>query len=41
MKLDELINLLWAALEVNRGSPLFFQTLEGHLTKQLRVIKDD
>jgi len=41
MKLDDLINMLWAALEVNRGSNLFFETIEGHLTKQLRVIKDE
>ena len=33
MKLDDLINMLWAALEVNRGSNLFFETIEGHLTK--------
>lgn len=41
MALDDLINLLWTALKINRGSPLFYERLERELSKRIRGIKDD
>jgi hypothetical protein len=41
MNLDELLNLLWAVLEINRGTPLLYETLEEELTKRIRLIKDE
>lgn len=41
MSLDDLINLMWSALEMNRGSPIFYTTLESELGKRVRGIKDD
>ena len=41
MSLDDLINLLWSALEINRGGPMFYKRLENELEKRIRGIKDD
>lgn len=41
MALDDLINLMWTSLEINRGGKLFFETLESELAKRIRGIKDD
>jgi len=41
MSLDDLINLLWSALEMDRGGELFFRNLEGELAKRVRGIKDE
>jgi hypothetical protein len=41
MTLDDLLNVLWAALEVNRGTPLFFSSIESELSKRIRTIKDE
>lgn len=41
MALDDLINLLWSALEMDRGGELFFKNLEGELAKRVRGIKDE
>jgi hypothetical protein len=41
MSLDDLINIMWAAGEVNRGGPLLYETLETELSKRLRAIRDD
>jgi hypothetical protein len=41
MTLDELLNVLWAVLEVNRGTPLLYETIEEELTKRIRLIKDE
>ena len=41
MSLDDLINLLWAAVEINRGGEMFYKTLEGELGKRIRGIKDE
>ena len=41
MSLDELINLLWMALKIDRGSGMFFKRLERELTKRIRNIKDE
>ena len=41
MSLDDLLNLLWSSLEMNRGSQMFFDTLETELAKRVRGIKDD
>lgn len=41
MSLEDLINLMWSALEINRGSPLFYETLESELARRVRGIKDE
>lgn len=41
MALDDLLNLMWSALEIDRGSQFFFQTLEAELAKRVRGIKDE
>ena len=41
MALDDLINLMWTALKIERGSPLFYERLERELSKRIRSIKDD
>lgn len=41
MTLDELLNVLWAVVEVNRGTPLLYETIEEELTKRIRLIKDE
>lgn len=41
MALDDLLNLMWSALEIERGGDLFYKTLEEELTKRVRGIKDD
>ena len=41
MSLDDLINLLWSALEINRGGKMFYETLEVELSKRIRGIRDD
>jgi hypothetical protein len=41
MALDDLLNLMWSALEIDRGSQFFYQTLEAELSKRVRGIKDE
>jgi hypothetical protein len=41
MELEDLINLLWTATEVGRGSNTFFQELEKELSKRMLMIKDE
>ena len=41
MNLDDLINLMWSALEINRGGKMFYETLEGEIGKRIRGIKDE
>ena len=41
MALDDLINLLWTALKIDRGSGMFFERLERELTRRIRSIKDE
>lgn len=41
MALDDLLNLMWSALEIDRGSQFFYQTLEAELAKRVRGIKDE
>jgi len=41
MSLDDLINVLWSALEIERGSPFFYETLENELSGRIRGIKDE
>jgi hypothetical protein len=41
MALDDLINLMWSALEIQRGSEMFYKTLEAELAKRVRGIKDE
>lgn len=41
MQLEDLLSLLWSALEINRGSNMFYDELENQLTKRLLRVKDD
>ena len=41
MTLDDLINLLWSALSVGKGSDLFYEKLEKEMARRLRSIKDE
>ena len=41
MALDDLINLLWTALKIDRGSSMFYERLEKELGKRIRGIKDE
>lgn len=41
MNLEDLINLLWTSLELERGSSMYYETLEKELTGRIRGIKDD
>ena len=41
MSLDDLINLLWTAIKIDRGSPVFYERLEKELTKRILGVKDD
>ena len=41
MALEDLINLLWTALKINKGSSMFFEKLETELSKRIRGIKDE
>jgi hypothetical protein len=41
MALDDLLNVMWSALQIGRGSDLFFNSLEEELVKRIRGIKDD
>lgn len=41
MALDDLINLLWTGLKIDRGSVLFYERLEKEIAKRIRGIKDE
>lgn len=41
MTLSDLINLLWSAQEINRGSEFFFTQLEKEISSRIRGIKDE
>ena len=41
MALDDLLNLMWSSLKIERGNDLYYKTLEEELTKRIRGIKDD
>ena len=41
MDLEDLINLMWSAMEVDRGSNTFYTELESELTKRMLKIKDE
>ena len=41
MALEDLINLLWVALKIDRGSSVFFDRLEKEISKRIRGIKDE
>eukprot|EP00347_Sterkiella_histriomuscorum_P019411 403341726 len=41
MNLSDLINLLWSAQEIDRGSEYFYQNLEKEITSRIRNINDD
>ncbi len=41
MLLSDLINLLWTAQEIGRGSPYFYDKLESEITLRIKGIKDE
>ena len=41
MKLEDLTNLLWSALEIGKGSSTLFNELEKCMSKQIYKIKDE
>ena len=40
-ELEDLINLMWSAIEINKGSGMFFEELEKEITKRMLRVKDD
>ena len=41
MDLDNLLNLMWSALEIEKGSAIFFEQIESEITKRILKIKDE
>ena len=41
LNLDDLINMLWTALKINKGSSMFYEKLEFEISKRIRGIKDE
>ena len=41
MDLSDLINLMWSALEIKRGSQTFFEELEKVMTRRIHKVKDE
>lgn len=41
MSLDDLINLMWSVIEVEKGGPVFYEKLETEIAKRIRGIKDE
>ena len=41
LNLDDLINMLWTALKINKGSSVFYERLENEISKRIRGIKDE
>ena len=41
MALEDLINLLWTALKIDKGSAIFFDRLEMEISKRIKGIKDE
>ena len=41
LNLDDLINMLWTALKINKGSGVFYERLENEISKRIRGIKDE
>jgi hypothetical protein len=41
MGLPDLLNLLWSAQEIKRGSQYFFTKLEEEVMARIRNVKDD
>ena len=41
MDLDSLLNLMWSALEIERGSAIFNEQIESEITKRILKIQDD
>ena len=41
MVISDLVNLLWSAQEIGKGSPYFFTKLEEEILLRLRTIKDE
>ena len=41
LNLDDLINMLWTALKINKGSSMFYERLEEEISKRIRGIKDE
>ena len=41
MALDDLINLMWTALKIEKGSAVFYDRLEYEISKRIKGIKDE
>lgn len=41
MLVEDLINLMWSALQVKKGSDAFFSEIEKNLSKKIYKIKDE
>ena len=41
MILPDLLNLLWSAQEIKRGSKFFYEKLEEEILTRIRQVKDD
>ena len=41
MNLDDLINMLWTSLKINKGSSFFYERIEDEISKRIRGIKDE
>ena len=41
LNLDDLINMLWTALKINKGSRMFYEKLEFEISKRIRGVKDE
>lgn len=41
MALEDLVNLMWTGLKIDRGSHLYYDRLERELAKRMRGIKDE
>ena len=39
--LEDLINLMWSAIEIDKGSPMFYEEIEKEITKRILRVKDD
>lgn len=40
-ELEDLINLMWSAIEIEKGSKMFYEELEKEVTKRILRVKDE
>lgn len=41
MAIDDLVNLLWSALQISKGSKFFYERLEEEIGRRVRGVKDE